>query len=103
MNKDKVLEFLLHESTGMSSIAICDRIIYGDDIKEKHHPSDTNDLGRCVKCLEITGVDISIMKGVSPQWDWLIDRWDELMRSYKDEKTAYPSTYLLMKEILGGF
>lgn len=74
------------------------------------HPSDAQDLGRCLRLLDLIPewkVHIGRMRGLSKYWDALIDRWEDLTAMMTEEVgiafdkgRRADKTYALMREIL---
>ncbi len=67
-----------------------------------NHPLDPSDLRRCINA---HGPDTpDYMRGVSPQWDTLVDHWDELVALLEGELAEDTGrarkTYDRMKELL---
>jgi len=63
------------------------------------HPHDPSDFNRCVKLLNAVPEyrsRMDEMRAVSPQWDSLVDHWDELEGMLKE---SAPEIYDRMKEL----
>lgn len=79
----RVMHWLLGDDTGMSSKAIVETMVRGAPGRNRYHPADGGDLGRCLRLLRVVpewAPRLGEMKAVSPQWARLIDHWDELAR-----------------------
>lgn len=107
---DKVLHWMLTGEVGISSETIACHLA-GLPRKRRYscHPLDPSDFNRCLLLLkEIPelGPLLPKMKTVSSEWSILVDRWDEVEKSFVDEvgwdwsngKSA-PRTYALMKRM----
>lgn len=96
-----VVEWLAGGERGKSSEAICRKMYPG--ILDGHgidHPHDPDDFRRCRLFLKQIGAsDVECMRGVSPQWTALVDRWAEIEVSFLEEEPtgSAPKTYNLMK------
>jgi len=84
--KDKIIQWLLSDDTGISSMAIVSQMTgfktgqWGDD-----YPTDGYDFGRCQRLLEKIPefmVRIEEMAQSSPQWAVLVEHWHELTQLY---------------------
>lgn len=102
----EVLRWIHYGETGLSSEAMC-RAIYGvpgttDD--EWSHPSDPDDLRRCLRFLDNcpdARDRLHLIAQKSPQWKALVGRWDELETLYRTEAPTgiCERTYALMKAL----
>ncbi len=78
----RLIRWLLDRDTGSSSKAIAS-VLSGNGGKNAGHsyPSDGDDLGRCLRLLEVIPEwkpRLKEMATLSPQWAALIRNWDEL-------------------------
>jgi len=98
----RIIKFLCGPHAGMSSEAICLQSVSDTVILNAEHPYDRGDFMRCQICLKETGIDIQIMKGVSPVWDALVENWDRLTDQYRAERNGGPGPvlYNLIREII---
>lgn len=107
----KILNWLASGEVGTSSKTIAMKMV-GVELKDGCHPLDPDDFNRCL--LLIAAVPeirprLKEMADVSPQWNRLIGRWDEIEKTFISEAgldwcrafTA-PETYELMKQCLRG-
>ena len=81
----RVMHWLLGNDTGLSSKAIVETMICGAPGKNRCHPADGGDLGRCLRLLRVVPEwvpRLGEMKAVSPQWAALVEHWDELARMH---------------------
>lgn len=104
----KVIRWLLSSDTGLSSTAICAHMIgekpEDDDFSA---PSDTSDLGRCLRLLDIFPEwkpRIHEMAVHGPDWAGLTKQWDTIVDLYYNEggvplaqRERSPETYKAMK------
>lgn len=99
-----MVRFLTGPHAGLSAKAICRQAISNEIIPNAHYPHDSGDFMRCHICLEETGIDIGIMRGVSPVWDAMVDRWGEISEAYVKEKDGRsgPETYRIIREVIDG-
>ena len=102
---DKVASWLRDGERGASSNAMCKRIFGVPSDAEIDHPLDPSDLRRCLLFLKATDAqgEVSLMKGVSTEWDGLVEKWSELVEIFDEETRASkkaPRTYALMKTVL---
>lgn len=115
---DEAIEWILHGEQGTSSRTMFD-VFIGDRIQDpfKSHPYDTDDFRRCEKLLrqvpEFRG-RLYWMIGVSLEWALLVEKWDEIVKSFEQEvpgifdheisRRNAPKTYdLIAKTWSGGF
>lgn len=99
----RIIRFLTGPHAGMSAKAICIQAISDTVIPNSAYPHDSGDFKRCQICLKETGIDIQIMKGVSPVWDALVENWDRLTETFRDERGNQGSgekTYRAVREII---
>lgn len=110
----RVAAWFASGDTGVSSKAIATHMAglgNADDRWGWRHPSDPDDLGRCLRLLELFPEwkpRIGEMATLGPGWSGLVARWDEIAQSMADEvgidwskgKSA-PLTYDLMKTAIG--
>lgn len=105
MNIEKIGDFLASRYAGTSAKAICSRAM-GSKLSNDH-PYDPADFNRCLMCLNMTGIDISVMIGASEIWDKLVEHWTEIERCFIDEVglnwcngDRAEKTYNLMQKIM---
>ena len=77
---------------------------------QNDHPYDPSDLNRCIKlCKEVPEVkeNFDLIAKLSPKWNALIERWDEIEKCFIDEVgydwckgRSAPKTYKLIKSII---
>ena len=108
--QQKTIQWLANGSTGVSSETMAFWLAF--ELKKKHcgHPRDPNDLDRCLRLLEAVPElrkEMHYMAEISPEWEALIARWEEIERSHLDEvglgwtkALSAPKTYKLMRKIL---
>lgn len=106
----KVALWFATGSVGISSKAMATWIGLGELPSDRGHPYDPDDLDRCLRLLEAVPElreKLPAMRGLSPQWEALVNRWDEVERSHLEEvglgwtkARSAPRTYKLMREIL---
>ena len=107
----RVGAWLVSDDTGLSSTSIV-AVMMGANPTEipTHYPYDPSDLGRCLRLLELIpewGPFMNEMRTASPEWNTLVDHWNELHTLMESEcgvhwqhaKSA-PRTYARMKELL---
>ena len=86
--KDHIIRWFLKGDTGISSIAIVSAML------DKHksirqwgdHPRDIGDFGRCYRLLKTVPEfrsRIGEMASRSPEWESLVEHWDELCHYYE--------------------
>ncbi|MFL9611017.1 hypothetical protein ACKF11_13100 [Methylobacillus sp. Pita2] len=76
----RVTGWLTGEHVGASSSAIVTRMLNLQN-GNRSHPHDGSDFHRCLKLLKAVPefkANLNLMREVSPEWDDLVDRWDEL-------------------------
>jgi len=107
-NGDAQLEWFLGTETGLSS-----RTIFGVlstrwncriNRNESRTPSDPDDFGRCYRLLQRIPewrVRLGEVSALYPEWQPLVDHWDELTKLWEEESPtgACPKLYTLMKEL----
>lgn len=105
----RVTDWLLTMNTGMSSKAMLNCALGRPSTRD--WPHDPADFNRCLLLLaavpEVRGsfADIRLL---GPQWERLIDHWDQVEQSFLDEVGLdwtkgheAPKTYKLMRTIMG--
>jgi hypothetical protein len=90
---------------GSSSNALCGRIFGVPTDAGKYHPSDPDDLRRCLLFLDATESHdkVPMMADVSPEWRGLVENWGQIVATFREEarvRRSAPRTYALMKEAL---
>lgn len=84
----KVQQWILDgRDTGTSSKAIV-AFMEGHPVDNGSYPRDPDDLGRCIRLLEIAPEYRTLLKSmrvVSPEWARLVEHWDELEALYRKE------------------
>jgi hypothetical protein len=105
-DRERRAQWLNMHDNGLSSEAIAD-VMAGIpfDRSRAAHPHDGADFGRCYRLLVLYPewrARLHLMQGVSPYWDALVPRWDEIEEAYKaDMVTKRGETcYRLMRAIL---
>lgn len=106
---DRAHAWIVSRDTGASSKTLWARMM-GARRDDPSHPWDPDDLGRCLRLLELIPEwkpRIREMAGVSLGWAALVLRWDEIAQSMADEVgidwskgLSAPKTYALMKDTL---
>lgn len=102
-----VIQWLTHGKTGLSSKTMAFAFLsqvyvcYGMCAP---YPHDPGDLSRCVKLVDAlpeVREAFPMIRGLSPQWEAVIDNWDELTQLLKEELPSgrAPKTYERMKEL----
>ncbi len=90
---------------GASANAMCKRMLGVPTDAESSHPSDPDDLRRCLQFLDIAKAHdkVQMMADVSPEWGRMVAEWDQIVATFREEmrsgQTA-PKTYALMQEQL---
>lgn len=110
---NKAMEWLIDGNTGLSSTALLSNILSNGQtgtiktIEARFHPRDSSDLRRCIGLLDFVPEfrqHLHIMRHVSPSWAALIDNWDLLEATLRNEIKSTPhrapETYKLMTQIL---
>lgn len=108
----KAMHWLVTCNTGLSSECLMATMLNGGPLdgrgwKTYFHPHDPADLKRCVSLLDAVPEfreRLDLMKSVSASWSTLVDNWDELEASLRQEMRdtprEAPKTYALMKALL---
>jgi hypothetical protein len=93
-----ILKWLSGHDTGSSSIAIALRALglNNNPVEGWAFPYDNDDFGRCHRLLKKTGININIMKDVSPVWNKLVRIWEVLTKMYEAEVQMYSIIMLLL-------
>jgi len=101
----KIIKFLCGPHAGLSAKAICMQSVSDTVIHNANYPHDSSDFMRCQICLEETGIDIDIMKDVSPVWDALVENWGRLTETFlaeRDNGGSGEKTYRAIREVIDG-
>lgn len=106
--QSQVVKWLANSWVGSSSKCMAMYLAF-DEMTDRSHPYDPDDLDRCLKLLEAApGLrkHIHKMANVSPQWQALIECWEELEACHLEEvglgwtkARSAPKTYKLMQDI----
>lgn len=111
---ENAIMWLANGERGISSETIFETITGVKTVRTmKSHPHDPADFMRCLKLLDACPEFKPLlckMKGVSPVWRALVDRWDEIQNVFETEVPNWkesgwwsaPKTYNLMREIIEG-
>ncbi len=110
---NKAMEWLIVGNKGLSSTALLSNILSNgktgaiDSVNATFHPHDPADLRRCIGLLDFIPElrpHLHIMRDVSTEWAALVDQWETLENSLKNEIKSSPHrapmTYDLMKQII---
>lgn len=107
--QDKILTWFATGRVGASSKAMA-IAVSGIASNEKLHPSDPDDLNRCLLFLEAVPEarnHLDKVAALSDYWKALIHRFDEIEQTFLEEVglnwskgNSAPRTYNLMKEVL---
>ena len=84
MNKDKMIEWSVCNTVGISSITMWCAIM-GVKCYKADVPYDVDDFSRCYdlyKFSELTPADLQKVANIYPYWRPIIDQWDELCEIY---------------------
>lgn len=111
--ESQILKWFACGETGMSSKAmarVACRATCGLIPMDASHPYDPDDLNRCIKLVFMAPAireEFHMIATLSDTWKRIIDRWDELEKTFIDEVginwskgRSAPITYSLMQEIL---
>lgn len=106
----EVIKWLANGRTGISSKTMAFWLAFVIKPEDCGHPHDPADLDRCLRLLAAAPglrADLPSMRGISPHWSALIDRWAELEASHINEVglgwtkgREATKTYALMRSIL---
>lgn len=101
----KVAIWLRIGERGSSSNAMCKHIFGVPRHAGDSYPYDPDDLRRCAHFLDATDAHdkVPLLATVSPQWAGLVERWNELLATLKEEmavSNSAPKTYALMQQVL---
>lgn len=106
--RDKILQWFATGQVGASSCVMAS-VISGASATDRSYPHDPDDLNRCLLFLDAVPEarsELHRLRGVSKKWVALIDRWDEVEKTFIDEVglnwcngSSAPITYDLMREI----
>lgn len=103
---ETVVKWLLKGERGASSIAMCSAFYGVPGDAGTSHPHDPDDLRRCLLYLNAVPPSdrraaIDAMRGVSPEWEALVSRWNDLVAEFEAEPGERKTqTYELMRELL---
>lgn len=88
---ERIIDQVINNNIGMSAAAIVDRIKNCENSTKISRPYDSSDFRRCYLLVESTGIDISIMLGVSKEWENIVCSWETLSKSFlKKDGSFYP-------------
>lgn len=106
-----VARWLATGQTGTSSMTMALWLCFNERYKHACHPLDPADFNRCLLLLEAAPrlrERMGAMRGLSRDWEALIDRWDEIEALFLEEaglgwtkKNRAPRTYNFMNEVMG--
>lgn len=107
---DALEEWLRGADTGISSLAIAEILggrRCGPEGWVRSPPQDPDDLGRCVRLLDLMPGWRERLREVAeaePSWAALVEAWDELEGLYREEEASKraPRCYERMRELLDG-
>lgn len=112
---ENAIQWLASGDRGVSSNTIFETITgINTGEKRQDYPYDPADFRRCLRLLDACPEFKPLlckMKGVSPVWRALVDRWDDLQKVFEKEAPpnwrnggiwSAPKTYKLMREIIEG-
>ena len=96
----KVIEWFISGDSGLSSQTLCG-CFYGIPPKNKYHPGDASDFGRCKSFLALLSPKekkraLLAAGTLSPQWKALVEKWDYL-EGIKSDGYLYDE----MQKVLG--
>lgn len=107
--QNRIIKWFAESRTGMSSECMAYTIGLQQIGQCTASPYDPSDLWRCLKLLEAVPElrnGLEIMREVSPIWDAIIDRWDDLevcllseIGSLENERWSAPKTYEMLSVI----
>ena len=103
---EAIANWLLNGETGESSKTIAGVLLGGKPI-DPRHPYDPDDFKRCYALVELIPAGRELfrygMRGVSPNWEELVNYWYELCALWVEERNnpdrRAPKLYKRMKEI----
>lgn len=105
---DNIRAWLAHGERGLSSETIVGRLCGLPLTQYESAPLDLDDLRRCVRlldaCPELRPL-LPRMTSVSPEWERLVARWDQLEATFRKELAAgnaCPKTYRMFRAALSG-
>lgn len=107
--EQRALTWIFSEDTGSSSKSICAHML--DRTFDGWAPSDTGDLGRCLRLLALIpewAPRIKEMAAYGPAWAGIVEDWDRITHLYftegglsPDVRERSPETYTAMKVAIG--
>jgi hypothetical protein len=83
-----VIKWLANGKTGLSSETMAFWLAFGILPDDSSYPADPADFNRCLGLLAVAPAlraDLGKMKSVSKRWARLVDRWDEIERTFIEE------------------
>lgn len=98
--------WLAEGERGLSSETIVGHLCGFPLVQHQHEPLDPDDLRRCIDLLDACPElrpHLWRMASLSPQWKRLVESWEELERTFREELMAEKPTgrtYALMKRLL---
>jgi hypothetical protein len=108
--QQQVIEWLASGETGTSSKTMAFYLGFGVRPKDASYPLDPADFDRCLRLLEAVPAlreQIPRLAMLSPEWERLAKRWDEVEKCHLYEvglgwskARKAPVTYALMHEVL---
>jgi hypothetical protein len=106
----KIAHWFATGHVGVSSRTMASFLGLGIRKGDYSHPHDPDDLDRCLQLLEAVPElrpYIANLAALSPEWEALVRRWDEIERSHLDEvglrwtkANRAPKTYELMRSVI---
>lgn len=100
----RAAEWLVSGDTGQSSITI---LAWMNGARSGHiyYPLDPDDLGRCIRLINLVPEyreQLPDMAKASPEWEALVNHWDELEALYNEELPSRraPKCYARMRALL---